>query len=93
MQNSVEETMRQKLTESLNPTLLKIDNVSHQHSGHAGSPGTGQSHFNVTIVSQAFLGLHKVARFRKVHKILKEEMDGPVHALSLELQTPDEAKL
>ena len=93
MQNSVEESIRQKLTDNLSPTFLQIDNVSHQHAGHAGSPGTGESHFNVTVVSQSFLGLHKVARFRKVHKLLKEEMDGPVHALSLELKTPDEANL
>ncbi|MCA9780170.1 MAG: BolA family transcriptional regulator [Candidatus Eremiobacteraeota bacterium] len=88
---SVEATIREKLTRELQPESLTIVNESHKHSGHAGSPGTGESHFNVTVVSQSFLGLHKVARFRKVHKILKEELDGPVHALSLELKTPDEA--
>lgn len=88
---SVQDVMQKKLTEELQPDRLVIENVSHQHAGHAGSPGTGESHFNVLVVSQAFLGLHKVARFRKVHKILKEEMDGPVHALSLDLKTPDEA--
>ena len=88
---SVEATIREKLTRELHPESLTIINESHKHSGHAGSPGTGESHFNVTVVSQSFLGLHKVARFRKVHKILKEELDGPVHALSLELKTPDEA--
>lgn len=88
---SVQDVMQRKLTEELQPDQLVIENVSHQHAGHAGSPGTGESHFNVLVVSQAFLGLHKVARFRKVHKILKEEMDGPVHALSLDLKTPDEA--
>lgn len=88
---SVEASIRDKLTRELSPEQLVIVNESHKHSGHAGSPGTGESHFNVMCVSQAFLGLHKVARFRKVHKILKEELDGPVHALSLELKTPDEA--
>ena len=90
-QVSVEAVIREKLTRELSPEQLVIVNESHKHSGHAGSPGTGESHFNVMCVSQAFLGLHKVARFRKVHKILKEELDGPVHALSLELKTPDEA--
>jgi BolA protein len=88
---SVEASIKLKLTEGLSPDKLVIVNESHKHSGHAGSPGTGESHFNVMVVSQAFLGLHKVARFRKVHKILKEELDGPIHALSLELKTPDEA--
>lgn len=89
---SVEDIIRQKLSEELKPTQLLIKNVSHQHAGHAGSPGSGESHFDVAVVSQAFLGLHKVARFRKVHKILKAEMEGPVHALSLDLKTPDEVQ-
>jgi BolA protein len=88
---NVEESIREKLTEQLSPRQLQIENVSHHHAGHASSPGTGESHFNVTVVSEAFEGMTKVARFRLVHKILKEEMDGPVHALSLELKTPAEA--
>lgn len=88
---SVEASIREKLTEQLSPTKLVIDNVSHKHAGHAGSPGTGESHFDVAVVSAAFQGLNRVARYRKVHEILKTEMDGPVHALSLSLKTPDEA--
>ena len=87
---NVEQTMREKLTQEFSPTHLEIENVSHHHAGHAGSPGTGESHFNVAVTSDAFAGLPKVARFRLVHKILKAEMDGPVHALSLELKTPQE---
>ena len=82
--------MESKLQEELKPVKLVIDNVSHQHAGHAGSPGTGESHFDVSIVSAEFSGMMKVARFRRVHKILKTEMDGPVHALSLDLKAPDE---
>ncbi len=87
---SVEESIREKLSDELKPSKLGIENVSHHHAGHAGSPGTGESHFNVFVVSEAFQGLPKVARFRLVHKILKAEMDGPVHALSLDLKTPGE---
>lgn len=86
----VEESIREKLTEQLTPKKLMIENVSHHHAGHAGSPGTGESHFNVTVVSEAFEGLRKVERFRLVHRILKEEMEGPVHALSLDLKSPAE---
>lgn len=87
---SVEASIREKLTREFQPSHLEIENVSHHHAGHAGSPGTGESHFNVTLVSDAFKGMLRVARYRKVHQVLKEEMDGPVHALSLELKTPDE---
>lgn len=88
---NVEESIREKLSEELSPKKLMIENVSHHHAGHAGSPGTGESHFNVTVVSEAFQDMPKVARFRLVHKILKDEMAGPVHALSLELKTPSES--
>jgi BolA protein len=87
---NVEESMREKLSDELAPKKLQIENVSHHHAGHASSPGTGQSHFNVTVVSDAFRGMPKVARFRLVHKILEQELAGPVHALSLELKTPEE---
>lgn len=87
---NVETAIREKLTEELTPAKLVVENVSHHHAGHAGSPGTGESHFDVSVVSAAFEGLPKVARFRLVHKILKAEMDGPVHALSLDLKTPAE---
>jgi BolA family transcriptional regulator, general stress-responsive regulator len=87
---NVEESIREKLTAELRPVDLVVENVSHQHAGHASSPGTGASHFNVRVVSELFRGMPKVGRFRAVHKILKAEMDGPVHALSLDLKTPDE---
>lgn len=89
---SVEVTMREKLERELTPLTLEIQNDSDKHAGHAGSPGTGESHFHVSLVSESFEGLNKVARFRMVHKILKSEMDGPVHALSLDLKTPNEIK-
>lgn len=88
---SVEQLMRDKLTRELSPKTLVIDNVSHEHEGHASSPGTGESHFNVHIVSEAFQGVPKVARFRQVYKILEAEVAGPVHALSLDLKAPSEA--
>jgi len=87
---TVEQSIREKLTKEFEPEDLVIENESHKHAGHAGSPGTGESHFNVALVSQTFAGMPRVARYRAVHKVLKDELDGPVHALSLDLKTPDE---
>lgn len=82
--------MRQKLESEFQPQSLEIRNVSHRHAGHASSPGTGESHFEVDLVSEAFRGLSRVARYRKIHTLLSEEMAGPVHALSLNVRSPDE---
>lgn len=80
---SMEDTIRTKLTEAFSPVELDVINESHLHAGHAGSPGTGSSHFNVRIVSTAFDGLSRVDRQRQVYAVLKDELAGPVHALAL----------
>jgi len=69
----------------LSPEFLRVDNESHMHSG----PAT-DSHFKVTLVSSEFDGVRTVARHQKVYAILKDELAGPVHALSLHLHTPHE---
>ena len=88
MTTATEETMRRKLTEAFAPTRLEIENDSHRHAGHAGSPGTGDSHFRVAIVSTAFSGLGRVERQRRVYAVLAEELAGPVHALALRADAP-----
>lgn len=80
---TVEQQITEKLTTTFAPDALEVINESHLHAGHAGSPGTGESHFKVVIVSQAFAGKTRVAQQRLVMEALKEELAGPVHALSI----------
>jgi stress-induced morphogen len=47
-------------------------------------------HWKATIVSQAFTGKSLVQRHRLVMAALAEEMKGPIHALTLDVKTPDE---
>ena len=47
-------------------------------------------HWKATIVSQAFAGKTLVQRHRLVMAALAEEMKGPIHALTLDVKTPDE---
>ncbi|HET7155617.1 MAG TPA: BolA family protein, partial [Hyphomicrobiaceae bacterium] len=53
---SVEAAIREKLMQVLQPTRLDVVNESHLHAGHRSSPGTGDSHFRVLVVSPAFAG-------------------------------------
>lgn len=87
---SVQESMERKLREALDPVRLEIVNQSHLHASHASSPGTGESHFNVTVVSPLFEGKNRVARHKLVYSVLADELAGPVHALSLVLKAPGE---
>jgi BolA protein len=87
---SVEATIREKLTKAFAPTRLDVINESHLHAGHRHSPGTGESHFRVMIVSAAFAGTSRVARHRAVNKLLEPELKGKVHALALHALAPGE---
>ena len=87
---SMEQTIMQKLTDAFAPQRLEVENESHRHAGHAGSPGTGESHFRVEIVSEKFAGLSRLERHRMVNEVLASELAGPVHALSIKAKTPGE---
>ncbi len=80
---SVEETIREKLTEAFDPEKLEVVNDSHRHSGHAGSPGTGESHFRVEIVSEKFAERSRLECHRLINGALASELAGPVHALTI----------
>ncbi len=80
---SVEHAIRERLTKAFAPAHLEVENESHLHSGHASSPGTGESHFRVTIVSDRFEGASRVERHRLVNEALSAELAGPVHALAI----------
>lgn len=47
-------------------------------------------HWKATIVSTAFAGMSLLARHRLVMAALSDEMKGPIHALTLDVKTPDE---
>ncbi|MFT6084048.1 MAG: BolA protein [Alphaproteobacteria bacterium] len=78
------------LSHKLNPQALIITNQSDKHSHHSGDDGTGQTHYDVTIISDAFSGISKVNRHRMVTDLLQSEFDTGLHALSLTLKTPQE---
>jgi BolA protein len=88
---TAESRMREKLMVALEPTRLDIVNESELHAGHRSSPGTGESHFRIVIVSPKFDGLPRVARHRLVNSVLEDELKGPVHALALATFAPNEA--
>jgi BolA protein len=88
---SVEQSIREKLTEAFEPEALEIVNESDRHAGHAGSPGTGESHFAVKMVSSAFAGKSRLERHRMVNEVLAEELSGNIHALALSALSPEES--
>jgi stress-induced morphogen len=88
-------SIRKKLEQEFAPSKLDIVDESHKHAGHAGAKETispsGETHLKLHIVSEKFAGMNSVRRHRAVFGLLKEELAGPVHALSLETKAPEEA--
>ncbi len=87
---TVENSIREKLTQAFAPVALDVNNDSHLHAGHASSPGTGESHFSVKVVSAAFDGKSRLERHRMVNAVLAEELSGRIHALAVSALTPEE---
>ncbi|MDE0518100.1 MAG: BolA family transcriptional regulator [Oligoflexia bacterium] len=85
---NVEQQIRDKLTSRLQIELLEIVNESPYHQVPEGA----ETHFRVLIVSNDFKDLSTVKRHQKVYQILKEELQGPVHAFSQRTFTPEEWK-
>ena len=53
---------------------------------------TGTSdHWKATIVSAGFAGKSLIERHRLVMAALADELKGPIHALTLDVKTPEEA--
>lgn len=88
--------IRQKLTLAFAPQRIDLEDDSWKHAGHHHEGGMdardgGESHFQLTIVSDAFEGQGRVARQRAINAALKEELAGPVHALAVRALTVEEA--
>ena len=83
---SVQQTIENKIFKALSPNHLLVMNESHMHSVPPGS----ESHFKLVVVTESFEGVPRVRRHQTVNSILKDELAGPLHALSMETLTPEE---
>ena len=81
-------TIEERLA-ALAPIELDIRDDSAQHVGHPGA-ASGAGHFSVTIVSNRFLGLSRIARHRAVLDCVGDLIPHPVHALAIRAYAPGE---
>ena len=83
---TVQQTIETKINEALAPSHRMVVNESYMHSVPPGS----ESHFKLVIVTDTFSGVPRVRRHQTVNGILKDELAGPLHALSMETLTLEE---
>jgi BolA protein len=82
--------LESKLRDAFAPTTVQVVDDSARHEGHAGARPGGETHYSVLLVAEAFRGMSRVARSRAVHAALADEFAGGMHALALNLRTPEE---
>jgi BolA protein len=80
--------LRERLESRFAPAQLTVEDESHLHEGHAGA-ASGQSHFRVRIVAEAFRGIPSVARHRLIYAAVDDLMKSDIHALAIEARAPD----
>jgi intracellular septation protein A len=79
--------LRERLESKFTPAQLTIEDESHLHAGHAGA-ASGQSHFRIKIVAEAFRGVPALARHRLVYAAVDDLMKTDIHALAIEALPP-----
>ncbi len=81
----VERAIREKLA-VLGSEFLDLVNESRRHHRPEGA----ETHFKLLLVSSQFDGMSRLQRQQRVYELLKAEMSGPVHALTMKLFSPKE---
>lgn len=80
---SRKERIEQLIVTEFTPSSYEVIDESHLHAGHHGHSGRDETHFVVSVTSQAFEGKSLIQRHRMVYDLLKEEIDGGIHALTI----------
>ncbi|XP_071442470.1 bolA-like protein DDB_G0274169 isoform X2 [Hetaerina americana] len=75
-----------KITENLKPDHLEVINESFMHNVPKGS----ETHFKVVVVSKKFESVPLIKRHRMINELLRDELAGGVHALSIVAKAPSQ---
>lgn len=86
---SVRALIEQKLSAKFAPVHLEVIDESSRHQGHAGWREGGETHFRVRIAASRLDGLSRVAQHRAIMDELAAELRNGVHALAIEIISPD----
>ncbi|HEU0032372.1 MAG TPA: BolA family transcriptional regulator [Kofleriaceae bacterium] len=75
------EAIESKIRAALPDAVVKLKDLT----------GT-EDHWEAQVISAAFAGKSLIQRHRLVMAALADELKGPIHALTLDVRTPDEAE-
>ncbi len=81
------DTIKRLLEQAFQPQLLRIEDESWKHAGHAGARESGGGHFIVHIASSHFGGLPRSQSHRMIYKVLASLFPDDIHALSIHIES------
>lgn len=82
-----EQRMRNILEAQFPGAEYGLENESSQHA----VPADSETHFKLLVITDAFLGVSRVERSRRVQNLFAEEFQSGLHALSIRALTREEA--
>ncbi len=84
---NIETVLRERLS-GFSPQEFELVDDSASHAGHAGAREGG--HYFLTLVSEQFEQMGRLARHRAVMDKVADLIPSPIHALSVKLFAPKE---
>lgn len=88
MAGPLQTEMETLLREAFAPAALDVINDSAKHHGHSGDDGSGESHFTIVIVADAFAGKSRLEMQRMVNRALGDIPGERVHAIAIKASAP-----
>ncbi len=82
---AVADEIAERLQAGFAVRVLRVDDESESHRGHAGWRDGGETHFHVRLDAEELDGLSRIERHRRVHAVLGPALIGRIHALRLTL--------
>jgi BolA protein len=84
--STLQQRIETKIATGIGPRHLAVVNESSMHNVPPGS----ETHFRVLVVSPEFAGASRLARHRRIHSLLADELAAGLHALAIDAWTPEE---
>jgi acid stress-induced BolA-like protein IbaG/YrbA len=83
------QTLR-KPSKIMDPAIIEQRILQAMPSARVNVQSEDNVHYTARIICQSFAGLSRIERHRQIHDAIGPELGREIHALSLELKSPDE---
>ena len=80
--NNLISIIKEKITKNISCENLKIEDKSFLHKNHSGND-INKFHIKLYIKSKELKKMNKIESNKKIHKVLKDEINTSIHSLQI----------